>query len=672
VGAAYRCLVGDYDSSTAAEKLGHLIRAGASAGFSTHFHKQTSAWDAEFDTLSAVCRHLTEQLPGSRSWSVLFEYEIPRRDRRPDVILLASDVIFVIEFKVGADTFAKSDEWQAFSYALDLRDFHAQSRGRAIVPMLVATSAASCDAFPSTPVSLRGGSGGAGVFPTVEVNSKQLGEAILATYGSTERESGAAIDADAWEHSAYRPTPTIIEAAEQLFAGHGVANVSHSFASNLSATTDEIVRAVQASRLETRRTICFVTGTPGAGKTLAGLNAVHDPALRKDGNPSTVFLSGNGPLVKIVKEALVRDQQRAGKPRDEASRVVRTFVGNVHQFLVHYGIENKSTPPHEHAIVFDEAQRAWDVRAVKKKHAIALSEPNMLLEIMERAEGWCTVIALVGGGQEIHRGEAGLEEWGRALSGRTAKWHVIASPELLQGGKSVAGHRLFESDAPSSVDLTESASLHLTVSVRSPRARLLSEWVDALLQNRLLASGESMTSSEFPIVSTRDLAVARRWLAARCDAQQRCGLLASSGALRLRADGLEVSSGFRQGYPYTDWFLNGPDDSRSSNQLEVAATEFECQGLELDWTCVCWGGDFVIDPAADIWSCRSFRGKKWQRVAGPELRQFIVNKYRVLLTRARSGMVIWVPNGSSADPTRNPELFHATAEYLRKSGVAVI
>ncbi|MDP9172503.1 MAG: DUF2075 domain-containing protein [Planctomycetota bacterium] len=670
MGAAYRCRVGDYDASTAKEKLGHLIASAASSGFSTHFHKQTAAWEAELKILSSLSAYLSKEVAGSPDWFFLFEYEIPRRERRPDVVLLAGDLIFVLEFKIGAETFAKSDEWQAYSYALDLRDFHSQSAGRTIVPVLIATSAVARAEYQSTPL-LPGGVPPRGcVMQTLRANAPELGLLIAGIYSSIAHDATAHIDPDAWEHGAYRPTPTIIEAAEQLFGGHGVSNISHNFATNLVATTNEIVKAVQTSQAENRRTICFVTGTPGAGKTLAGLNAVHDPALRKDGRPSAVFLSGNGPLVKIVREALIRDQQRI-LPRDEAKRVVSTFIANVHQFLVQYGIKEVTTAPHEHAIVFDEAQRAWDAKEVKKKHDIDQSEASLVLQIMERAEGWCTVVALVGGGQEINRGEAGLEEWGRALRGRTTRWRVMASPELLKGGESVAGHRLFESEPPPTVDVVESSDLHLTVSVRSPRAKLLSQWVDGLLRSNPTDAVIPGTSSDFPIVLTRDLNVARRWLKTRSDPKQRAGLLASSGALRLRPYGLEISSSFRQGYPYTDWFLSGLHDTRSSMWLEVAATEFECQGLELDWTCVCWGEDFVIDPGTGSWMCRKFRGTKWQQVGRAELKQFIVNKYRVLLTRARSGMVIWIPNGDQSDSTRDPKLLDATAKFLIDAGVSI-
>ncbi len=295
-----------------------------------------------------------------------------------------------------------------------------------------------------------------------------------------------------------------------------------------------------------------------------------------------------------------------------------------------------------------------------------------MLDIMQRAPDWCAVIALVGGGQEIHRGEAGLEEWGRALNARRTPWDVYASPVVLSGGAAVAGHRLYSGEIKDHLTVHPCAALHLDVSVRAPRARRISEWVNSLLEHSAPMALKAEGSQEFPIVMTRDLGTAQEWLRTRSEGVQRCGLLASSGGLRLRANGIEVSTGFRHGYKYEDWFLTGIEDSRSSMWLEVAATEFECQGLELDWTGVCWGGDFVISPTSHDWVFRKFSGTKWQTIRNISNIQYVRNKYRVLLTRARHGMVIWIPEGSAVDPTREPGLFDATAEYLGGLGIPVL
>jgi hypothetical protein len=666
MGAAFKCKLVDFSLSTATEKLGRLASAASTSGFVSHYHRQTEAWEAELKVIQDVAAELLNTVPGSANYWILFEYEIPRRQRRPDVVLLADDLIFVIEFKVGMDCFAGGDAWQVYSYALDLRDFHAESQGRTILPILVVPAApdSDCAAIEPAPEEFLGR-----VAPTQKANATQLAKIILRHLPLSRCNSSPSIDPERWEHSSYRPTPTIIEAAEMLFAGHGVADISHAFASNLSLTTAEIIRAVQSSQAGELRTICFVTGTPGAGKTLAGLNAVHDPTLRRNERPAAIFLSGNGPLVEIIRESLARAESgRHGSPLNEARRVVSTFVAPVHDFLKHYGVKEPSATPAEHVVVFDEAQRAWDLGRALRKLRINRSEPSLLLEVMERLPRWCTVIALVGGGQEIHTGEGGLEEWGIALNSRPVPWQVIVSSDVLHEGVSLAGHKLFTSPPSSHITVVECPALHLAVSVRSPRAKLLGEWVDGLLRNSPRVVEQH--GGEFPIVLTRDLDAARQWLKSHADAQERMGLLASSGAVRLRAHGVETSSGFRSGYSYTDWFLRDTDDSRSSSRLEVAASEFECQGLELDWTCVCWGGDFLFDSASGNWLFRKPRGGSWQGVNVDAGRRNITNKYRVLLTRARRGMVIWVPRGDPADPTRDPAPLDATAEYLHENGIA--
>ena len=664
--AAFRCRLGDYHSVSKSEILGCLIAAAARLGFSTHQTRQTDAWQFQIEFFGEFAKEAMQLLPSSENWWVLFEFEIPRRGKRPDIVLLAHDLIFILEFKVGATAFSGGGEWQALSYALDLRDFHQGSQQRPIVPILIATESqvdriqGESDKPPAESI----------VWPLTRVgdsNGRTAAHVVCSLYAKLHVADRSALDADDWQGAAYKPTPTIIEAAEHLFAGHSVADISHAFATNLDVTCTELLKAIDQASSHHERTICFVTGTPGAGKTLAGLNTVHDPAMRSGDRPSAVFLSGNGPLVKIVRAALVRDQQGRGVAAKEAARTVSTFIDNVHRFIKTYGLTDSPCPPHENAIVFDEAQRAWDAITVAKAHSVTKSEPELILEIMERAPHWCAIIALIGEGQEIHRGEAGLAEWGRALSTRNTSWNVLASPLVLTCS---SGQRLFEAGIVDRLRVVSTPALHLDVSVRSPRAKRIGEWVEALLRGE--PPGHALAewaSGEFPIVFTRDVNLAKAWLRDKSERIQRIGLLASSGALRLRADGIEVSSGFRGAYPYEDWFLGGNDDTRSSNQLEVAATEFECQGLELDWTGVCWGGDFVFTPGGQRWVPRKFRGTRWQLVRKPSERQFVTNKYRVLLTRARKGMVIWIPQGDPDDPTNSPDLFDATATFIESLGM---
>jgi hypothetical protein len=286
---------------------------------------------------------------------------------------------------------------------------------------------------------------------------------------------------------------------------------------------------------------------------------------------------------------------------------------------------------------------------------------------MERVPDWATVIALVGGGQEINTGEAGLSEWGRALAERTERWRVLVSPEVVSGGESVAGQKLFPDGEPAGLQKVDTPLMHLGVNVRSHRAQFIGAWVNQVLSDTPLGAMAPDSGGEFPVVLTRDLGQARRWLRERAESHQRTGLLASSGAIRLRAHGIELSSAFRRGVSYPDWFLNGPDDVRSSYKLEIAASEFDCQGLEIDWAGVCWGGDFVVDPETGKWDCWQFSGTKWKRAKNLAKRRYILNKYRVLLTRARRGMIIWIPEGREV--AESPESLNATAERLMRAGV---
>jgi hypothetical protein len=284
-------------------------------------------------------------------------------------------------------------------------------------------------------------------------------------------------------------------------------------------------------------------------------------------------------------------------------------------------------------------------------------------------------VALVGGGQEIHNGEAGLAEWGRTLRDKFSHWKIAVSPNAISGDSSVAGHKLFENGESGTLSIQPEPELHLGICLRSFRAEKLSELVEAVLcGNPDRAASMVGRLTEFPMVITRSLSSARAWLQERTRGFRRCGLVASSGAIRLRPYGLELSSGFRQGNRdmFVHWFLDNPPDVRSSNQLEVAASEFECQGLELDWVGLCWGGDFTFNASASDWSFRNFAGTRWGEVRREIDRRYLLNTYRVLLTRAREGLVIWVPTGDATDHTRPPSWFDSTAEYLKRCGLREI
>lgn len=644
-----------------ASVLGALTAAVASTGVQATRTTQIDSWKRQIEILRLAARRLIDLHPKSSSWSLILEYELPRRQKRPDAVLLADGVIHVIEFKVGANDYDRASRWQAEEYCLNLRDFHAESRGHPIVPVLCATKAPhTVNGPPETRRSIA---------DVQFANEENLPDVLITAQRFASQSAPSLIDADRWIHSAYRPTLSIIEAAERLYAGHEVREISHSYASNVNATTDMLARVIGDARASGTRHVCFITGIPGAGKTLTGLNVVHDPSLRDSRERSGIFLSGNGPLVKIVREALVLNRQRAGRRRQDCAHEVSTFIQNVHQFL-RYHRENPSARPHEHVVVFDEAQRAWNEHQMLRKQGVSTSEAAELLDVMDRLHDWAVVIALVGGGQEIFLGEGGLEEWGRAVAERP-HWTVVASPEVISGGESVSGHRLFDGGIPDRVRVREEPLAHLSVGVRSHRAQTFTEWVNAMLRLELEGARVSIPDPrEFPLYVTRSLGEARKWLRDRClpGGDQRPGLLATSEDQRLRAYGLERSSAFRLGFSFEKWFLMPSDDCRSSHALEVAASEFECQGLELDWVGLCWGGDFTLSEEG-AWDYRKFRGSSWQRVRDDVEKAYIRNRYRVLLTRARAGMVIWVPPGKKGDDTLDPARFDRVHRLLLAAGV---
>jgi hypothetical protein len=420
------------------------------------------------------------------------------------------------------------------------------------------------------------------------------------------------------------------------------------------------------ARAEKRHVICFLTGVPGSGKTLVGLSLTHAPENRSD---TIHFMSGNGPLVTVLQHLFTQESMSKGARAPQAKAEAKALLENVHVFARYYTTDN-SDAPSNHAIIFDEAQRAWNRAQNMRKFKRDYSEPEMLLRIMERHEDWAFVLALVGGGQEINDGEAGLEEWGRALLGSQKQWSVHASPEVLAGGPSIAGHVLFpQGEHPFRVQT--SPALHLRTSNRSLRAEKLAAWVNHVLDGDAEAANQLDVTRRFPVLLSRDLQQVRRYLHRQAVGLNRYGLVGSSCAARLRAEGLEPSSSFHASYPWEHWYLAAREDVRSSYRCEVFATEFEIQGLELDWTGVCWGGDMIWIPQRgwELRALRPGRESRWTAIRNVDKRAFRRNAYRVLLTRARQGMVLFVPRGDAADLTTRPEEFDDCAEFLMRCGV---
>jgi hypothetical protein len=646
--AYYEASVATYCDTNEKEILGALAQRH---GFSLEI-QQRNAWLEQI-------RLLQDSLAGINPGWVFFEFSIPRMGKRADVVLVVSGVIFVIEFKVGADNFDRGALEQVHDYALDLKNFHRGSHHLPILPILVATKA-----LPQEMPSPRWAEDQ--VAEPVGISPSDLAKLITTTLDKMRSDP---IDPANWARSGYQPTPTIVEAAQALYRDHDVREISRSDAGakNLGHTTDCLAEIIENAKRNQRKAICFVTGVPGAGKTLAGLNIATTRA-KEHSDEHAVFLSGNGPLVDVLREALARDQaKRDVISKKDALRKVASFVQNIHHFRDE--ALKDSRPPAEKVVVFDEAQRAWSrdqtTKFMQQKRGYSDfndSEPAFLISVMDRHDDWCVIICLVGGGQEINTGEAGLAEWLSAIGDRFTKWDVYTShrlddPDYIWDKKTA--------EALKTVEVERKEDLHLGVSMRSFRAESLSDFAGHIVENRpdQARHAYAKLADRYPIALTRDLSMARSWLRDRARGSERYGLVASSGANRLRPEGIFVKAKIDA----PTWFLNDREDIRASYYLEEVATEFDVQGLELDWAGVCWDADFRYKQLA--WKQYSFRGTTWQRVNAGERQLYLKNAYRVILTRARQGMVIFVPMGNTEDATRPPSFYDDTFNYLLLCGL---
>lgn len=619
---------------------------------------QAAAWLAEIDFLQSRLSDLTG--------SIFFEFNIPRMGRRIDVVLVIGPVIFAIEFKVGEKTFDRSAIDQVWDYGLDLKNFHEASHDASIIPILIATEATECPSINLHADPDR-------LYRPIAVDPSSFHSALELALRAV---SGAALEAQVWSRASYHPTPTIIEAARSLYAQHSVEAIARfdAGAQNLHVTSrriEELVDEAQAKRL---KRICFVTGVPGAGKTLVGLNLA---TRREEDEPThAVFLSGNGPLVAVLREALTRDEVARRKKQGEKVRKgqvgesVKAFIQNVHHFrddaLIDVG------PPIEHVVIFDEAQRAWNLKQTasfmlrkKRVAGFADSEPEFLISYMDRRKDWAVIVCLVGGGQEINTGEAGIDAWLVAVNRRFPDWEMFISDRLTDSEYAAGRVLKIVRERPRT---KFDDSLHLAVSMRSFRAENVSAFVKALLDCDEAEAKKTFAqlSARYPIAIARELNAAKRWIRERARGTERYGLVASSKAMRLKPHAIDI----RVSVDPVHYFLNHRDDTRSSYYLEDAATEFQVQGLELDWVCVNWDADFRFNGSG--WNYHDFRGNRWCNISNSDNRVYLRNAYRVLLTRARQGMVVFVPPGDSADPTRSPGYYDSTFKYLKELGISEI
>lgn len=620
------------------------------------FDLATTQKEAWLEQIAFLQRNL-EGLTGT----LYLEFNIPRMGSRVDAVLLIGPVVFVVEFKVGEATFDRAAVDQVWDYALDLKNFHEASHQVSLVPILIAT-----EARESAPVVLTADMDR--VYHPIQVHRDGFRSAIASALGMIV---GDALDQSQWAHAAYKPTPTIVEAARALYAHHGVHAIKAFDAGkkNLGETSRRIEELIDEARTKNRKIICFLTGVPGAGKTLVGLNVATQHA-RTESPTHAVLLSGNGPLVAVLRAALSRDEKsrlrKRGMKQQKGSDPVKQFIQNVHHFRDEALMSE--VPPADHVVVFDEAQRAWNQAMtadfMKRKKGVSNfseSEPQFLIRYVDRHKDWAVILCLVGGGQEINRGESGIGAWLDAVRTSFPHWDMYISSRLTDS----------EYAAAETIGVVQESrgayfddNLHLSVSLRSFRAEHVSAFVKALLDcEREQAHLTLAKLKRYPIAVTRNLELAKQWVRSKARGSERYGLVASSKAQRLKPHAIDI----RVKTDPVHWFLDGKEDTRSSYYLEDAATEFQVQGLEVDWAVVTWDGDFRFKGSG--WGFHDFRGAKWQNVKNPENQSYLKNAYRVLLTRARQGMVIFVPQGDPADHTRAPAYYDSTFQYLRNVGI---
>ena len=654
----YSSSIEDFLRTTSEEIIGKITIENR---FDSTFY-QNVAWKEEIDILKKSLFGL--------SGYIFFEFSIPRMGKRVDVILIIKDLIFVLEFKAGQNRFLYYDIEQVWDYALDLKNFHKPSHTTFVVPVLVATEAEYLD-----PIITTKNHNDNLAYP-VKTNSKGIRDVILKTIDFFH-ESNTNILGEDYAAGAYHPTPTIIEAAISLYNNHTVKEITRGDAGaiNLTSTTNSIAEIIEKSKFNKKKSICFVTGVPGAGKTLVGLN-IATMHMEQDGGHSSVYLSGNGPLVAILQEALTRDKVKREREKgvkitlSEARQPVKSFIQNIHHYRDAY-VKNKDAP-YDHVAIFDEAQRAWNkemtVKFMKNKKGqsdFELSEPEFLISCLDRHSDWAVIVCLVGGGQEINTGEAGISEWLNAVKSMYQDWDVYISPNLTDSEYSAEKTiKLLAQKC----NVSYKEDLHLAVSMRSFRSEKLSQFVKYFLDINSDKAKElySQLKDNYPIVVTRDLTKAKQWLKSKARGSERYGIVVSSQADRLKPLAIDVKSPVDP----IHWFLDNKDDVRSSFFLEAVATEFDVQGLELDWACVTWDGDLRFTPNG--WKSYSFRGNKWENIKKEERKQYQLNAYRVLLTRARQGMVIVIPEGNVEDHTRKPEYYDLTYKYLVELGIETI
>ncbi len=646
------------------EILGSLLNYNSKCGLNCS-QEQAEAWKQQIFFLQNKLKN------SMYSGQIIFEYNIVRLGKRIDVVLLIKHIVFLLEFKNGATRYLARDAEQAEDYAIDIKNFHKESEKLYVCPILIATNAENrkniIDNYDNMQIQLQYANDNTFMNCIKDVCNK---------YGTDEK-----IDFTKWYNSQYCPTPTIIEVAIAMYKYHTVAEIAHSEAGqeDIDACEKKIKEIIEYSKINHKKSICFITGVPGAGKTLIGLDLVANN-LNVEKNIKSVYLSGNGSLVAVLRKALIENElDRKNKiskeklsinKRKEINAGVNTFIQEAYKFRKDNisNLDNEDYEPPENVIIFDEAQRCWSKSKLtnwtKKKIGkdITVSEPNYFIQIMNKRKDWAVIICLVGLGQEIYDGEVGINEWFRSAIQDFDDWDIYYSSKLFYRSEDRNIDKSLIMSFPRVHMIDE---LHLSTSVRSFRNEKQSSFVDNILGNNTINAKKiyNKIKKEYPIAITRDIKKAKNYIRNKVHGSQRCGIVACSSAQRLKPEGIFVTTNI----DVEKWFLSPKEDLRSSNVMEIVASEFKVQGLEIDYSVVCWDAD--LRREGNGWGYYNFKGTKWQKRKNQEQQRYLLNAYRVLLTRARQEMVIFVPEGvdEEIDPTRNKIYYNEIFKYLHES-----
>lgn len=633
--------------------IGELVRNSFEVG-----KDQTDAWENQILELKNGLKRY-----GIEGY-IVFEYDIIRMGKRVDVILLIKRIVFSLEFKNGKNRFTAKDAQQAEDYALDIKNFHKESEDLYVCPILIATDAPkwtkeqSIDSYPDKQIYLQR--------ENIETLFQKIKE-IVDKYGEE-----SPLDFDKWLNSPYYPTPTIITAAIEAYKSHNLSDIAKSEAgqTDINQCEEKILEIIDYAKQNKKKCVCFITGVPGAGKTLVGLNIVAKNLNKKEDNLS-VYISGNGPLVEVLREALrcsTKQTEDYIKGKTEAS--INALIQS--SFAFKNDNVKSSRPTAEHILIFDEAQRVWNKDKMISKHKnpeVRFSEPHLFYSIMDRHSDWAVMVCLVGLGQDIYDGEVGINEWFRCGIEEFENWEMFYSSEIFKQSEDRHIDKVMIENCSRCHDYKE---LYLRTSIRSFRADKQCQFVDSLLDNdpdnaKIIYK---QISSRYPIYVTRNFDKAKKWVRSKVRGSQRSGVLACSSAQRLKPEGIYVLKDI----DVKNWFLAPSDDLRSSNKLEIVVSEFKVQGLEIDWAIVCWDADLRRVNTGDRWDYYSFRGTKWQKRNSLVNQRYLLNSYRVLLTRARQGMVLFVPKGVAKedDETRNYKYYDEIFNYLLRCEIKEI